>query len=286
MAALSRYIILLSLINVFPVFSFGQTDKKDTTGIVANSSGSISALENQGNFSPELAANPQYWELIAGSFGYFRNFLGVDLQPITNYSWTVPAGVTSILVELWGGGSGNKDFSGGQGGGYTLALLPVSPGMVLEIAVGGGGRGDLPSTDRNGQTTTLSALIEGVTRFVNARGGGTGSTGTISWQTGAYGYTLPGLPGTAVDAYFSRKSLFTNTRVYHCGDGGGVIGYPWSGGAGSSYIFPENSSTLDRFSNGSSGAIPGGGAGGQSNSNLATVNHVNHGGAGMVLIRW
>jgi hypothetical protein len=59
--------------------------------------------------------------------------------PVT---WTVPPGVTSIQVELWGaggGGSGAGENAAGGGGGYTTATLSVTPGDVLRIDVGEAG---------------------------------------------------------------------------------------------------------------------------------------------------
>ena len=54
--------------------------------------------------------------------------------------YTVPAGVTSITVKMWGGG-GSSGYSGGTGGAgaYLSGTLSVVPGQVLNILVGGGG---------------------------------------------------------------------------------------------------------------------------------------------------
>lgn len=72
---------------------------------------------------------------------------------VTTYStpgtstFTVPAGVTSIVVSLWGagGGGGGRDagYTGGVGGSgqYVSGTLAVTPGDVLSIQVGGAGGG-------------------------------------------------------------------------------------------------------------------------------------------------
>ncbi len=62
----------------------------------------------------------------------------------TESTWTVPAGVTSVYVEVVGasGGDGGKDGNaGGLRGpvGYVHGPLAVSGGSALQIAVGGGG---------------------------------------------------------------------------------------------------------------------------------------------------
>jgi hypothetical protein len=64
-----------------------------------------------------------------------------------SYTWTVPAGVTKIWVEMWsGGGSGsifNNSFAwidqtGGDSGGYLSTIIPVSSGIILTIYVAKG----------------------------------------------------------------------------------------------------------------------------------------------------
>jgi len=62
------------------------------------------------------------------------------------YSWTVPAGVFSVQVDMAGGRGGNH-FSGAIGGrgGRVQAIIPVTPGQSLQINVGGSGT--------NGQST-------------------------------------------------------------------------------------------------------------------------------------
>ena len=62
-------------------------------------------------------------------------------------SWTVPAGVTSVQIELWGGGGGGvsggggADIGGGAGAYVIETGLAVTPGasITYNIATGGGG---------------------------------------------------------------------------------------------------------------------------------------------------
>lgn len=63
-----------------------------------------------------------------------------------NGIWTVPAGVTSITVEAWGGGGGgsgrgtsNGSGGGGGGGAYSRSILTVTPLSSLNVIVGNGG---------------------------------------------------------------------------------------------------------------------------------------------------
>ncbi|WP_026952997.1 glycine-rich domain-containing protein [Algoriphagus mannitolivorans] len=59
--------------------------------------------------------------------------------------FTVPAGVTSITVEVWGAGgkggsrsSGNDAAAGGGGGAYSRSTFTVTPGQVINYYVGFG----------------------------------------------------------------------------------------------------------------------------------------------------
>jgi hypothetical protein len=61
------------------------------------------------------------------------------------YYWTVPNGVTSVIVEMWGGGgAGNinlKSGISGGAGGYGKGPVSVTPGNVITITVGQGAAG-------------------------------------------------------------------------------------------------------------------------------------------------
>ena len=70
-------------------------------------------------------------------------------------TFTVPAGVTSVVAEVWGGGGSGGPFltnynfgssSGGGGGAYSRSLLSVTPGTVYTTSVGAGGPGYLGTT--------------------------------------------------------------------------------------------------------------------------------------------
>lgn len=68
-------------------------------------------------------------------------------------NWTVPAGVTSATVEVWGGGGGggstntnNSGGGGGGGGGYSSSLLAVTPAAVLPYIIGAAGAAGTTTT--------------------------------------------------------------------------------------------------------------------------------------------
>jgi len=61
-------------------------------------------------------------------------------------SYTVPAGVYSLQVEVWGGGGRGSQritgtsggFGGGGGGAYSMSIIPVTPGQTYYWGVGAG----------------------------------------------------------------------------------------------------------------------------------------------------
>ncbi len=130
--------------------------------------------------------------------GYARAEQVVFDSSFNPSTWTVPANVYSISVELWGGGGGGgpgaakyyvepgiRDFftsggGGGGGGGYGLQTINVLPGTTYTIVVGSGGNGGSVGASKglNGGTTTFSG--NGVA--LNATGGGGGGEG--SYQIG------------------------------------------------------------------------------------------------------
>ncbi|WP_348823678.1 beta strand repeat-containing protein [Flavobacterium aestuarii] len=109
-------------------------------------------------------------------------------------NFTVPAGVTTLTVECWGGGgagggtngtnSENRTGGGGGGGGYTKnTAVSVTPGQIVAITVGAGGTG-VTSNDSslglgNGNPGTASTFLT-----VTAAGGNGGREGNSGDDTG------------------------------------------------------------------------------------------------------
>ncbi|WP_146851716.1 glycine-rich domain-containing protein [Brevifollis gellanilyticus] len=54
-------------------------------------------------------------------------------------TFTVPPGVTKIMVELWGAGAGFSLFGDGGSGAYSRKTLTVTPGSQWTVVVGAGG---------------------------------------------------------------------------------------------------------------------------------------------------
>lgn len=171
----------------------------------------------------------------------------------TTSTYTVPAGVTELRVELWGGGGGggggdNMDggsfFSGGGGGAqgdYTHSVIQVVPGDTCTVVVGSGGAGGFGGGTIN--THGSVGVDGGPSSFtctqspasLSAPGGLTagsdvapfpaneGGVDPVAPLTAAF-QTYPGQPG--------QDGGFEPSTPGSGGGGGGGGGFPGSGGSG------------------------------------------------------
>jgi len=95
-------------------------------------------------------------------------------------AWTVPNGVTKILVEVWGaGGGGGSSIGGGYpaGGGsgaYGMGIFDVASGAAYTVTVGSGG-----GANQDGGSSSFGNLI--------SAGGGRGAPGGEASVGGAGG---------------------------------------------------------------------------------------------------
>jgi hypothetical protein len=129
-------------------------------------------------------------------------------------SFTVPAGVTSVLLEMWGGGgaAGMPNITGiggsGGGGSYLRAVVAVIPGQVIPVSIGQGGTATCGVDGGAGGNTTFGALA--------TAGGGQG--GTTAGTPGAGGvadpggFSQPGSIGFATGGFSSQGSFAVPMR--------------------------------------------------------------------------
>ena len=168
-------------------------------------------------------------------------------------SWTVPAGVTSVEVTATGGAGGESGTAYATGGlaGEVTAVVPVTPGEVLQVNVGGKGQDGI----RNANAP-------------NALGG---------WNGGGYStggtYGSGGGGGGASDVREGGTALAN--RVVVAGGGGGGDTDPWliyngggSGGAltGQAGDFTWGGSGGTQTAGGAPGQVPGNGTSGTAGS--------------------
>ena len=141
-------------------------------------------------------------------------------------TYTVPAGVTSIAVDVIGAQGGGRQCayggaeyqSAGGCGGRVQATVNVTPGHVLNIAVGGGGYG-------NGTATAAvyggGGTVPGWNNIYPAASGGGGST--ISDVTAGTTLVVAGGGGGGGGNWCTSAGILTGAGD-HGGNGGGLIG--------------------------------------------------------------
>lgn len=161
----------------------------------------------------------------------------------TNVLWTVPAGVTSIQVETWGGGgrgstrTNNGAGGGGGGGAYSRSVIAVTPGQQFYYTVGTGSN----NNSNPGGDSYFSTSMNASGAVVLAKGGGTVANNTTAGATG-------GQASSGVGQF-----LFSG--------GNGASGSGSNGGGGGSSAGTANNGANGSGSTGGS-APSGGGSGG------------------------
>jgi hypothetical protein len=204
--------------------------------------------------------------------GMFRGLTAHSaLSTKTTYTssttFTIPAGITTIRIKVWGAGGQSGVNGSGGGGGFAGADVPVSAGQVYQIAVGatsglcgvfltsisqanakvvagsGGGGGE----DGNGGLGGGSTGTAGAAGIGSGGGGGGtqsagGALGSGVIDTGGGS----GLAGTALAGGMNGGGTASNSQTYLGGSGGAG----WYGGGGGG-----------AYGNGSGGSGAGGGGG-------------------------
>lgn len=147
-----------------------------------------------------------------------------------NGTFVVPANVTRLWVEVYGGGGGGMSGGGGAGG-VAMGYKSVNPGQSIPVTVGAGGASTYDSGNScyigsNGGTTSFSTLS--ATGGTKGYGGCAGVTGTGIGGVGAGGsLNQRGGPGQSFSPLSSGGS---NNRSG--GGTRGVNGSSFGGGGG------------------------------------------------------
>ena len=256
------------------------TEKLDVNGNV-NVNGNVKVNGVSGTDGQVLMTNntgATVWSDICD----FKNIASFTL----NGTWTIPAGVTKIMIEAWGGGGGGAAGGGGGGGTYIRTkVITVSPGNItLNIGTGGAGAATEAGTAGDGTATTVSGAFGtysaqyGRGAFANFVG-----LGLVSGQVGSSYIQFPGQAGSpTIETYAQRTSTeFATIRKY--GDGGKTVSLNSSEGKGATFTF--NTITLSNILliTSSTGFIGEGGGGGPTGSGTVWGSP---GGNGMVIIHY
>lgn len=195
------------------------------------------------------------------------------------YSFTVPASVTTLTLEVVGAGGsgGGNGGGGGGGGGYAKGVYTVTPGAVLSVNVGAGGGGAGSGTSSVGSLISATGGANGVSvsnpNIGGGGAGGVGSGGTIANYTGGTGgggyWTYFGGGGAGAAGSVSNGTNGGNTIAWtgvcqtpggSAGTGGGAPG----GGGGKGAGFTDSGCNVTNPSAGGSN-FGGGGGGGNGN---------------------
>lgn len=190
---------------------------------------------------------------------------------LSSGTFTVPAGVFSVLVTCVGGGGGgsqcdsqsttpsstNASGGGGGAGGTAIGIYAVTPGQAITVTIGGGG-----ITNGSGGTTSFGS-------FCSATGGSGSSFTATAVSPGGAGGTGSGGDVNIEGGYGSDGQ---NASFVFAGNGGNSI-FGGGGRAGAH--------------GGEPGGAPGAGGGGAYDAlATSTVYNGGTGANGIVLVRW
>jgi len=249
------------------------------------------------NLTPFTTYHVRAYATNSAGTGYGPDLTVTTMNGITFYytgayeSWTVPAGVTSIIIEAWGAdGGGGSGFQGM--GGYTKGSLAVSAGTTYYIYVGekptaqaggwnGGGTGGLGGASSNydgfggGGATDVRTTAGNLSSRILVAGGSGGINELVAWLSmGSGGGTTGGKApdqqdgkggfGGTQSAGGAAGSSLRNATAGALGIGGnGSGGYPKAmgggGGGGGYYGGGGSSSTGDVYLSNTGWAVGGGG---------------------------
>ena len=240
------------------------------SGLSLSSSGLISGTPTTGGSSTFTVRASDANTSVDRSFTISVTVYGATrYQTPGTYTFTVPAGVTSVSVVAvgggqGGGGAGNTSSSvtggGGAGGGLSYGNVSVTPGQAITVTVGAGGAGGsgYSQSGQAGGTSSFGSFI--------VAGGGSGSTSIGA--NGTFGGS--GTGGTSGGTSRLGGGIGGQGGKYASGDagggGGGAGGYSGNGGAGGDGG-PDGGSTGPAQAG--SGGAGGGGAGGPGGNDQA-----------------
>ena len=156
------------------------------------------------------------------------------------YSFTVPAGVTSLSCVVIGGGGGSSGCSGssqysgagGGGGGLAYGTFSVTPGQTVTVLVGAPGTAgtNVNSSANIAGTGGESRITYAGSTKLRAYGGAGGRYGTTANASGGRGYSYYSGVTLAGDGNGGYGGGGRNNNGG--GGGGGAGGYGGNGGNG------------------------------------------------------
>lgn len=240
---------------------------------------------------------------VSGVFGTGK----VKIFP-TSATFTVPSGITSVRVRVWGaGGDSGSEYqsAGGGGGGFALKTINnLIPGSSITVTVGKGScsfgsyvsatAGSTGANYYSGQYNLGGTGIGGdfnATGGSSARNGGGGGSASIFGNGGSSGgpSAIPGASGAGGSGSYSQAAngISGTGGSYLASNSGASSGMPTAGLMGSiDFIGTGGGGATNQcgINGGGGGAnahggFPGGGGGGGGSGN-------GQGASGLVIVEW
>ena len=217
-------------------------------------------------------AQAPMWKTAASSGGGGSCFTNFQLFT-SGGTFTVPAGVTTIKVEVVGGG-----------GGISVGIFTVTSGTNYTVTIGSGGAGGAPTVNTKGGSGGTSSFI-GTGINMTATGGGGGTSGA----------KLPGTGGVGSGGYYNHTlgggggSATADINAINGENGGGAAGADEKGGGGGGGAGGgRGGATIYGASSAKGGnALANSGAGGGGGVLVSFTNYAGgNGAAGRVVVFW
>ena len=176
-------------------------------------------------------------------------------------TFTVPVGVTSVAVRIFGAGGKGNNQRGGGGGHMNYGVFDVTPGQKIPVTIGLGG-GQAGNTSVTGGTSSFGTLISAA-GGTEANGGSGGGSGNTSFGGGNASYGGGG-GGCGYGGYTSNSASNWNAP----GGNGGTYG----GGGGSGGYYNSRNNTTGTGGSGGNGGTNGGNGGTKGTSGSPGIN--------------
>jgi gliding motility-associated-like protein len=218
--------------------------------------------------------------------------------------WTVPSGVDTLRIKMWGaagGGGADPVNNAGGGGGFSELVVPVIPGQVLDITVGGGGKravggvggiggwpsggnggaGNRPDGGGAGGGGRSEVAIAGITYGIaggggggaNNRSGGGGGGAVAEFTSANNTFNVNGFGGNQISGGAASSNTICPHPVF------GTSGSSLQGGTGATDL---GGVINDRTAGGGGGDGYFGGGGGGSHDGCFGVGSTGGGGSGYI----
>ncbi len=272
-------VICVLCLTVFVQTTFSQNvgignltpaEKLDVTGNI-NVTGTIKANGVDGTTGQVLMKNNSGM-LAWGDMCEFKNYAAFDYTSagdIQNFS--VPAGITKIKVQLWGGGGMGYGIGGsinsgcgGGGGGYIEGYFTVAPAANVNVRVANGAG--------SGNTSAGQSQVDYNSFLLAAYGGGnatydagfqrvTPGAGGSFFASGLNSFMgVGGQPGRPTILRYDQITATDFGRSVAEGNGGDAGNTASTGGTGGYLFVNVTNSQVLSYSLGTNGREPGGGA--------------------------